>query len=397
MINFKITTTDNNARLGQITTQRGIIHTPAFLPVGTNATVKAMSPDEMKELGAEILLSNTYHLYLRPGHEIIREVGGLHSFMKWAGPILTDSGGFQVFSLAPLRKIRDNGVEFRSHINGALHFLTPERAMEIQGALGSDIAMVFDECTPYPASKEYVRNSLKLTTAWARRCKDARDNPPSPPFEKGGGKFNPPLEKGEEGGFSNRQQALFGIVQGGVFKDLRKQSAEELLGIGFDGYALGGLSVGEPKALMYEMVHFATPLLPRERPRYLMGIGDLMDVLEAVSAGIDMFDCVIPTRNARNGTLFTSKGRISIKREEFKTDSGPLDPECGCYTCRNFSRAYLRHMFMSREILSMRLNTIHNLHFYLEFFRKMREAIRDNSFITFRNMWTPVLRNNFHQ
>jgi queuine tRNA-ribosyltransferase len=357
------------------------------LPVGTNATVKAMSPDEMKELGAEVLLSNTYHLYLRPGHKIIREVGGLHSFMKWAGPILTDSGGFQVFSLAPLRKIRDNGVEFRSHIDGSLHFLTPERAMEIQGALGSDIAMVFDECTPYPASKEYVRNSLKLTTEWARRCKEFQSSE---------------LRVRSQDRFTTHDskpwtQSLFGIVQGGVFEDLRKQSAEELLGIGFDGYALGGLSVGEPKALMYEMVHFATPLLPRERPRYLMGIGDLMDVLEAVSAGIDMFDCVIPTRNARNGTLFTSKGRISIKREEFKTDSGPLDPACGCYTCRNFSRAYLRHMFMSREILSMRLNTIHNLHFYLEFFRKMRDAIKDNSFITFRNMWTPVLQNNFHQ
>lgn len=367
------------------------------MPVGTNATVKAMSSDEMKELGAEVLLSNTYHLYLRPGHDIIQEVGGLHSFMKWDGPILTDSGGFQVFSLAPLRKIRDNGVEFRSHIDGSLHFLTPELAMEIQRALGSDITMVFDECTPYPASKEYALDSLKLTTEWARRCKDARNNPPSPPFRKGGDTFNPPLEKGDEGGFSHLDQALFGIVQGGIYKDLRKQSAEELLDIGFDGYALGGLSVGEPKTLMCEMVHFTTPLLPREQPRYLMGIGDLMDVLEAVSAGIDMFDCVIPTRNARNGTLFSSQGRISIKREEFKKDAGPLDPECDCYTCKNFSRAYLRHMFMSREILSMRLNTIHNLHFYLEFFRKMRAAIKDDAFSAFRSEWTPVLKNNFHQ
>jgi queuine tRNA-ribosyltransferase len=352
------------------------------MPVGTNATVKAMSPDDMKELGAEVLLSNTYHLYLRPGHEIIREVGGLHSFMNWDGPILTDSGGFQVFSLSPLRKIRDDGVEFRSHIDGSLHFLTPELAMEIQRALGSDIAMVFDECTPYPASREYVLNSLKLTTEWARRCKDAQKN------------ITPPLVRGGEGGV---KQALFGIVQGGVYKDLRKQSAGELLEIDFDGYALGGLSVGEPKELMYEMVHFTTQLLPQERPRYLMGIGDLMDVLEAVSAGIDMFDCVMPTRNARNGTLFTSKGRISIKREEFKKDPAPLDPDCGCYTCRNFSKAYLRHMFMSREILSMRLNTIHNLHFYLEFFRKMREAIKDNSFTGFRNEWTPILQNNFHR
>lgn len=339
------------------------------MPVGTNATVKAMSPDEMKDLGAEILLSNTYHLYLRPGHKIISEVGGLHKFMKWEGPILTDSGGFQVFSLTNLRKIKDDGVEFRSHLDGSLHFLTPELVMEIQKALGSDIAMVFDECTPYPATKEYALNSLKLTTEWARRCKEA----------------------------INRGQALFGIVQGGVYPDLRKQSAEEIIEIDFDGYALGGLSVGEPKELMYEMINWTAPLLPNDRPRYLMGIGDLLDVLEAVSAGIDMFDCVMPTRNARNGTLFTSQGRISIKREEFKKDSGPLDPECGCYTCQNYSRSYLRHMFMSREILSMRLNTMHNIYFYLEFFRRMRESINKGEFKNFRNELTPILQNNFHE
>jgi len=407
MINFEIISTDSNARLGQITTQRGIINTPAFMPVGTNATVKAMSSDEMKELGAEILLSNTYHLYLRPGHEIIREVGGLHSFMRWDGPILTDSGGFQVFSLAPLRKIKGDGVEFRSHIDGSLHFLTPELAMEIQRALGADIAMVFDECTPYPASREYALNSLKLTTEWARRCKEYR---PQGSGVRGQGSDNDITHDaapsvgaglcawpGQPQGIAPANQSLFGIVQGGVYKDLRKQSAGELLEIEFDGYALGGLSVGEPKELMYEMVHFTTPLLPQGRPRYLMGIGDLMDVLEAVSAGIDMFDCVMPTRNARNGTLFTIQGRISIKREEYKKDPGPLDPDCSCYTCRNFSRAYLRHMFMSREILSMRLNTIHNLHFYLEFFRKMREAIKNNSFTGFRNRWTPILQKNFHE
>jgi queuine tRNA-ribosyltransferase len=339
------------------------------MPVGTNATVKAMSPDEMKDLGAEILLSNTYHLYLRPGQKIISEVGGVHKFMKWEAPILTDSGGFQVFSLTNLRKIKDDGVEFRSHLDGSLHFLTPELVMEIQKALGSDIAMVFDECTPYPATKEYALNSLKLTTEWARRCKDA----------------------------INRGQALFGIVQGGVYEDLRKQSAEEIVEIDFDGYAIGGLSVGEPKELMYEMINRTAPLLPNEKPRYLMGIGDLLDVLEAVSAGIDMFDCVMPTRNARNGTLFTSQGRISIKREEFKKDSGPLDPECGCYTCQNYSRSYLRHMFMSREILSMRLNTMHNIYFYLEFFRRMRESIRKGGFKSFREELTPKLQNNFHQ
>lgn len=338
------------------------------MPVGTNATVKAMSPEEMNWLGAEILLSNTYHLFLRPGHKVIKEVGGLHKFMNWDGPILTDSGGFQVFSLSPLRKIKDEGVEFRSHIDGSLHFLTPELVMEIQGSLGSDIAMIFDECTPYPATKEYAFNSLKLTSKWAARCLDAK----------------------------NEGQALFGIVQGGMYKDLRKQSAEELIAMDFDGYALGGLSVGEPKELMYEMINYATQLLPDDKPHYLMGIGDLMDVFEAVAAGTDMFDCVMPTRNARNGTLFTSRGRVSIKREEFKTENGPLDPECGCYTCKNYSRAYLRHLFMSREILSMRLNTMHNLHFFMEFFRKMREAIGKGEFNKFRSEWTPILQNNFH-
>lgn len=339
------------------------------MPVGTNATVKSMNPDEMEELGAEILLSNTYHLYLRPGHEIIRDVGGLHTFMKWQGPILTDSGGFQVFSLSPLREINDEGVTFRSHIDGSLHFLSPELVMDIQGVLGSDIAMVLDECTPYPVSREYALNSLKLTTEWAKRCMDEK----------------------------NENQALFGIVQGGMFKDLRKQSTEELREVKFDGYALGGLSVGEPKELMYEMVNYTTPLLPEDKPRYLMGIGDLLDVLEAVAAGIDMFDCVMPTRNARNGTLFSSQGRISIKREEFKKDPGPLDPNCSCYTCKNYSRAFLRHMFMCREILSMRLNTLHNLHFYLDFFRRMRKAISAGEFAQFRKEQTPVLQNNFHE
>ncbi len=365
---FELIKTDSSARLGKITTQRGIINTPAFMPVGTNATVKSMDPDEMKELDAEIILSNTYHLYLRPGHDIIKEVGGLHEFMNWNGPILTDSGGFQVFSLAQLRKIKDNGVEFRSHIDGSLHFLTPELVMEIQGALGSDIAMIFDECTPYPADREYALNSLKLTTAWAKRCIEAK----------------------------NQNQALFGIVQGGMYQDLRKQSADELIALDFDGYALGGLSVGEPKELMYEILNYATPLLPTEKPRYLMGIGDLMDVLEAVAAGIDMFDCVMPTRNARNGTLFTSQGRVSIKREEFKKDAGPLDPNCTCYTCNNFSRSYLRHLFMSKEILAMKLNTMHNIHFFMNFFREMREAIGRGEFIQFREEQTPVLQNNFN-
>ena len=377
---FKITHTDGKARLGQIHTSRGIINTPAFMPVGTNATVKSMNQDEMKELGAEIILSNTYHLYLRPGHEIIKELGGLHTFMNWQGPILTDSGGFQVFSLSPLRKITDDGVEFRSHLDGSTHFLTPELVMEIQAALGSDIAMAFDECTPYPVTREYALKSLQLTTKWAKRCKEAQKS-----------------KSAEVGAYRDTPLQLFGIVQGGVYADLRKQSARELIEMDFDGYAIGGMSVGEPKQQMYEMIHHTTPILPHVRPRYLMGIGDLLDVLEAVSAGIDMFDCVMPTRNARNGTMFTSRGRISIKREEFRKDPRPLDPDCTCYTCRNHSRAYLRHLFMNREILSMRLNTMHNLHFYLDFFRRMREAIENGVFMKFRKEWTPVLQNNFHE
>lgn len=366
---FELIKTDNSARLGRVITERGVVNTPAFLPVGTVGTVKALTSDELKELGAEIVLSNTYHLYLRPGHEVIKELGGLHRFMNWDGPILTDSGGFQVFSLSPLRRINDEGVEFRSHLDGSTHFLTPELVMEIQSAIGSDIAMIFDECAPYPSTRDYVIKSVQLTTRWARRCKESRSH----------------------------QQVLFGIVQGGMYKDLRKQSAEELIEVGFDGYAIGGLSVGEPKGLMYEIINYTVPLLPADKPRYLMGVGDLLDVLEAVSAGVDMFDCVMPTRNARNGTLFTSKGRISIKREEFKKDPEPLDPNCTCYTCRNYSRAYLRHLFMNKEILSMRLNTLHNLHFYLDFFRRMRDAIQNDGFERFRMEQIPILKNNFHE
>lgn len=356
---FEILEKDKNARAGLIKTEKGNINTPAFMPVGTQATVKAMSPDELKEIGAEIILCNTYHLYLRPGHEIIHSIGGLHRFMNWGGPILTDSGGFQVFSLSALRKIDDNGVHFKSHLDGSMHFIGPDKAMEIQSRLGSDIAMVFDECTPYPVSYEYALKSLQLTTAWAKRCKELQ----------------------------RQGQALFGIVQGGISKELRKRSAEELIEIGFNGYAAGGLSVGEPKEAMHEIIDFIAPILPGDRPRYLMGIGDIRDVLVAVEAGFDMFDCVMPTRNARNGTLFTSMGRISIKREEYKSDNSPLDPDCNCYTCRNFSRAYLRHLFLAKEILSMRLNTLHNLYFYLDFFRKMREAIGSGTLREFKRKW----------
>lgn len=373
---FSLKNSDNKSRTGIIETSRGVIQTPAFMPVGTQGTVKAMSPEELKEIGAEIILCNTYHLYLRPGHEIIHQIGGLHKFINWSGPILTDSGGFQVYSLSSLRKIHEDGVEFRSHIDGSLHFLSPEKAMEIQTMLGSDIAMVFDECTPYPAEYDYAVRSLELTTKWARRCKD---------WSKRHGSW----------GMEEKQlthQALFGIIQGGMYKDLRERSLEELIEIDFDGYAAGGLSVGESKEEMYEIIEFIAPLMPEDRPRYLMGVGDLLDVMVAVENGFDMFDCVMPTRNARNGTLFTSRGRISIKRTEFKADLNPLDPECGCYTCKNYSRAYLRHLFLSKEILSMRLNTIHNLYFYLDFFRKMRDAINNMTFRQFKKQWESILK-----
>jgi queuine tRNA-ribosyltransferase len=360
---FSVVKKDGNARAGLLELSRGVIHTPAFMPVGTIGTVKAMSPDELKEIGAEIVLSNTYHLYLRPGHKIVESLGGLHAFMNWDRPILTDSGGFQVFSLSALRKIEDDGVHFKSHLDGSMHFLGPKEAMEIQSALGSDIAMVLDDCTPYPSTFEYAMDSLFRTLKWAEQCRELR----------------------REG------QALFGIVQGSFYEKLRKKCIDELIDIGFDGYAVGGLSVGEPKEEMHRLICFTAPLLPKDRPRYLMGIGDLGDVLVAVEAGFDMFDCVMPTRNARNGTLFTSRGRVSIKREEFKADKGPLDPDCECYTCKNYSRGYLRHLFLSREILSMRLNTIHNLYFYLNFFRNMRESITEGKFTEFKARWQEIV------
>jgi queuine tRNA-ribosyltransferase len=362
---FEATSMDGSARAGLIETWRGAIHTPAFMPVGTSGTVKAMSSEELKDIGAEIVLGNTYHLYLRPGCDVIKAVGGLHSFMNWDRPILTDSGGFQVYSLSGLRKIEEGGVHFRSHIDGSMHFIGPSEAMEIQSALGSDIAMTFDDCTPYPATYESALRSLRLTLAWAGRCKELQGN----------------------------GQALFGIVQGSTFKDLRLMCLDKLLVTGFDGYAVGGLSVGEPKEVMHEIIRFIGPALPSDRPRYLMGICDLEDVLVAVEAGFDMFDCVMPTRNARNGTLFTSEGRLSIKRAEYRSDRGPLDPDCDCVTCRNYSRAYLRHLFLSREILSMRLNTIHNLRFYLSFFIRMRESLSEGRLADFkkaseRMLWT---------
>lgn len=349
---------DCKARLGKLHTPHGIIETPAFMPVGTKATVKTMTPEELKEIGSQIILGNTYHLYLRPGHQLIEEAGGLHKFMNWDGPILTDSGGFQVFSLGDLRKIEEKGVEFRSHIDGSKHFISPEKSIEIQNALGSDIIMAFDECTPYPSDKEYVKNSLERTTRWAERCKDAHKNP--------------------------HTQALFGILQGGMYKDLREQSAKELLDLDFPGYAIGGLSVGEPAELMNDVVEFTTPFLPKNKPRYLMGVGSPDYLFEAVIRGIDMADCVLPTRIARNGTVLTSKGKIVVRNAQYKKDFSKLDSQCDCYTCENYSRAYIRHLFNVNEILGSRLTTIHNLYFLLKLMENIREAIKEDRLMDYR-------------
>lgn len=349
----------SGARLGRLHTPHGIIETPIFMPVGTQATVKSMTPEELKEIGSQIILSNTYHLYMRPGHELIKRAGGLHKFMNWDKPILTDSGGFQVFSLGPLRKIKEEGVEFRSHLDGSKHFLTPEKAMEIQNALGSDIMMAFDECAPYPADREYVKNSLERTTRWLKRCKDAHNN--------------------------TEKQALFGIIQGGMYKDLREQSAKEITSIDLPGYAVGGLSVGEPKPLMYDVLEHTTPFMPKDKPRYLMGVGSPDDLVEGVIRGIDMFDCVLPTRIARNGTAMTSQGKVVVRNATYAEDFTPLDPECDCYACKNYSRAYIRHLIKANEILGARLITTHNLHFLLNLMKQIRQAIMEDRLLDFRN------------
>ncbi len=349
---------DSSARLGKMLTPHGEVSTPVFMPVGTQATVKTLSPADLVDLGAEIILGNTYHLFLRPGHEVIREFGGIQEFMSWRRPVLTDSGGFQVFSLADLRKITEEGVTFQSHMDGgAKHSITPEYAVEIQEALGADIIMAFDECIPFPATHDYARDSLERTLRWARRCADAK---------------------------KRNDQALFGIVQGGMYPELRKHSAEALIEIGFDGYALGGLSVGETKPVMYEMIEASVPSLPKDRPRYLMGVGTPEDLVEGIDRGIDMFDCVMPTRNARNGTFFTSFGKLVIRNARYERDHAPIDPECGCYTCRTFSRAYLRHLFNANEVLALRLGTIHNLFFYLQLMRTVRGSIEQGSFRDFK-------------
>lgn len=358
-ISFEITKENagSRARLGLLKTPHGKVRTPIFMPVGTQATVKTMTPDEVREVGGEMILSNTYHLYMRPGHEIVEEAGGLHNFMRWDGPMLTDSGGFQVFSLGPLRKITDQGVTFNSHIDGSKHFFSPETSMDIQMALGADVAMAFDECAPYPCSYDEARRAMERTTSWAERCLKHHNR---------------------------EDQALFGIIQGGVHRDLRIKSAEELNALDFPGYGIGGLSVGEPKHLMYEVLDYLIPVMAEEKPRYLMGVGSPDCLLEGVSRGVDMFDCVLPTRIARNGTVFTKDGKLVVRNAKYSRDFRPIDPECDCYTCRNFTRAYIRHLIKANEVLGIRLTTIHNLHFILKLMQNIRAVIAENTFDKFK-------------
>ncbi|MCX7920674.1 MAG: tRNA guanosine(34) transglycosylase Tgt [Clostridia bacterium] len=346
------------ARLGRVHTPHGSFDTPAFMPVGTQATVKGMSPAELKEIESQIILSNTYHLYMRPGREIVKEAGGLHGFMNWDRPILTDSGGFQVFSLSDFTSIKEEGVTFKSHIDGSKHFISPETAIQIQNDLGADIIMAFDECIPYPCEFDYAKKSLERTTRWAKRCKEAHKN--------------------------TDKQALFGIIQGGTYKELRIQSAHEILEIDFPGYALGGLSVGEPAEEMYAMLECTVPLMPEDKPRYLMGVGSPDYLVEGAIRGIDMFDCVLPTRIGRNGTIMTSRGKIIVRDAKYARDFSPMDPECDCYACRNFTRAYIRHLLKANEVLGIRLTTWHNLRFLLNLMKKVRQAIMEDRLADFR-------------
>ena len=346
------------ARLGRVHTPHGSFETPVFMPVGTLATVKTMSPEELTDIGAGIILSNTYHLWLRPGEDIIEEAGGLHKFMNWDGSILTDSGGFQVFSLSDLRKIEEEGVHFRNHISGEKLFLSPEKAMHIQNSLGSDIMMAFDECPPYPAEHKYMKNSVERTSRWAERCLEAHKRP--------------------------QDQGLFGIVQGGEYEDLRRQSAKDLTSLDFPGYAIGGLSVGEPKDVMNRVLEFTTPLLPNEKPRYLMGVGSPDSLIDGAIRGVDMFDCVLPTRIARNGTLMTSQGRLVVRNAKYARDFSPIDPNCDCYTCKNYTRAYVRHLIKTDETFGLRLTSYHNLYFLVKLMEQVRQAIREDRLGDFR-------------
>ncbi len=400
----------SSARLGEIITRHGIIETPCFMPIATCGSVKSVDSAEMEKLGAQIILGNTYHLYLRPTDKLIKKLGGLHKFMNWDGPILTDSGGYQVFSLSKMRKITEEGVKFQSHIDGSYHTLTPEKSIEIQQNLGSDIIMVLDECAPYPASKEYIKKSLEMTTRWADRCKKYFNKTQIPNSKiQINSKFqNPNLKQIQNYKFPAQgwsalggkipNSLLFGIIQGGTYKDLREESARQLLGIGFDGYAIGGVSVGEPSEKMFKAVDWTIPFLPKDKPRYLMGVGKPEEIIGAVARGIDMFDCVIPTRNGRHGTIYKFKNQKSkikitgeklkiesgnarfydvlrITNEKFKADKKPIDKNCGCFTCQNYSRAYLRHLFVSGELLALRLASIHNIYFYLELMRRIRNSV----------------------
>ncbi len=359
MFSFKLDKEDKNssARAGTISTPHGEIHTPMFMPVGTAGSVKGIAPDDLNAVGAEIILGNTYHLHLRPGEDAVAQFGGLAKFNSWNKPTLTDSGGFQVFSLAKLNSIKEEGVAFRSHLDGSKLFLSPETSIGIQEKIGADIMMAFDECPPYPSEHSYMKSSVERTTRWAKRCLDAK---------------------------TREDQALFGIVQGGIHNDLRKQSASDLLSMDFNGYAVGGVAVGEPVEEIYRQTEFTAGLLPKDKPRYLMGVGTPENIINCISLGIDMFDCVMPTRNARNGMLFTSGGRVNIKRLEFKLSDDKIDDECDCYTCRTFSRGYLRHLFAAKEILSYRLNSIHNLHYYISLVKKLRHAILSGDFINLK-------------
>jgi len=368
----------SKARRGRLTTGHGAVETPAFMPVGTQGTVKAVSPRELCELDAQIILGNTYHLFVRPGLDVVRHVGGLHRFMNWTGPILTDSGGYQIFSLAKLRKITEDGVHFQNHVDGTPAFISPEVAMEIQATLGSDIAMVLDECPPWPCERDYAARSLEMTSRWAKRCKEWR--------EANAERQRPNIERRISDGHAdtltrpNADTLLFGIVQGATFDDLRKQSAEALVAIGFDGYAIGGVSVGEPEELMMQAIEASEPSLPADKPRYAMGLGTPPQLLELVARGMDMFDCVLPTRLARNGTAFTAAGTLNLKNAEFAMQKGPIEEGCECPACREFSRAYIRHLVKAEEILGLRLITLHNLHFYLELMRRARIAIENGAF-----------------
>ena len=407
VFSFSITSTDGAARLGQFRTPHGVVPTPAFMPVGTQGAVKAMLHRDVEALGADIILGNTYHLFLRPGDELIARRGGLHRFIGWRRPMLTDSGGYQVFSLAERRTITEEGARFQSHLDGARHLLTPERAVDIQARLGSDIAMVFDECLAYPATRDEAAGSMQRSARWAARCRDRWMSLRGSAGAVPGSSADGPAGAGPDGDdatdqdgrrvrrpaggprpdpviVTNPGQAQFGIIQGGVFQDLRDESVDRTVGIGFEGYAIGGLSVGEPIEVMYAVTAETARRLPADQPRYLMGTGTPQDLVECVARGIDMFDCVLPTRNARNGQLFTSEGRINIRNARYAEDERPLDPACGCYTCTRHSRAYLRHLFMAGEMSAAALNTLHNLSFYLDTMRRIRDAISLRAFDNFR-------------